>query len=420
MRKTPVALMLMSLPCVVAAAPVDYTVSVATDSNAMAAMFGGGNSSGFSLGGLMSKMMGKNMQGPQRSLYLELTSPGKVSDFKASHDIPSGLKMGPTLLLALPEEIQAVPDNTPDERDDEPQPREKMEKPKGRLLIYWGCGDKVGPGQPKVIDFAKLASGSDMAEMVKRMQAMSPGMMAALNEQAKPRGTRAHWPNRFQNTEVPGDGSLVGQHVLKGNFFGDIGFDLKPENDFLAPAEVALKDGMLGMTMTVGWKPIPNAVGYALTAFASNGDNDMVLWSSSEVDNGGINLLDYIPTPELRRLQSKKVVMPASATECRIAAPIFNANASPMLSFIAWGQDVTQSGGDRKNPWKVKVRYKSTGFLMLNSDQHRGHGAAASDGGRDYSSPGGRSYSSAAPAPSAPADDAKRLIKDKLKGFFGL
>ena len=25
------------------------------------------------------------------------------------------------------------------------------------LLLYWGCGAKAGPGQPVVIDFAKVA-----------------------------------------------------------------------------------------------------------------------------------------------------------------------------------------------------------------------------------------------------------------------
>lgn len=415
MRIRPLALLLTGMSSLTMAAPVDYQVSVATDSNSMAAMLGGG---GMNLGGLMSRIMGgKNMSGPQRSLSLQLSSPGKVTDFKASHDIPSGLNMGPTLLLAVPEPVEA-PTETDDDRDEPDRPQEKAEKPKGRLLIYWGCSDKVGPGQPKIIDFARMASG-DMADMVKRFQAMSPAALAALSQPAKAAGTQAYWPNRFQNTEVPDNGSLVGQHVLKGNFFSDIGFDLAPENDFLAPAELSLKDGVLGTTLTLGWKPIPNAIGYAAVAMANNGDNDMVLWSSSAVDNGGINLLDYIATPELRRLQQKKVVLPATASECKIAAPIFNANAHPMVNFIAWGSDVTQTGGDRKNPWKLKVRYKSTALLMLNNDQVRGQAAAAEGetGGRDYSSPG-RSYSSQ--QPSSPVDDATRMLKNRLKGFFGL
>src|SRR3546814_5182822 len=34
-----------------------------------------------------------------------------------------------------------------------------FERPKGRMLLYWGCGATPGPGQPVVIDFSKLAAG---------------------------------------------------------------------------------------------------------------------------------------------------------------------------------------------------------------------------------------------------------------------
>src|SRR3546814_3736152 len=34
-----------------------------------------------------------------------------------------------------------------------------FERPKGRMLLFWGCGAKPGPGQPVVIDFSKLAAG---------------------------------------------------------------------------------------------------------------------------------------------------------------------------------------------------------------------------------------------------------------------
>ena len=44
------------------------------------------------------------------------------------------------------------------------------ERPKGRMLIYWGCGEHVGAGQPTVIDFSKLAAGQ-----------VPPGMAAMAN-----------------------------------------------------------------------------------------------------------------------------------------------------------------------------------------------------------------------------------------------
>src|SRR3546814_15549104 len=33
-----------------------------------------------------------------------------------------------------------------------------FERPKGRMLLFWGCGAKPGQGQPVVIDFSKLRS----------------------------------------------------------------------------------------------------------------------------------------------------------------------------------------------------------------------------------------------------------------------
>ena len=35
----------------------------------------------------------------------------------------------------------------------------EFQRPKGRILIYWGCGEHAGPGQPTVIDFATMKPG---------------------------------------------------------------------------------------------------------------------------------------------------------------------------------------------------------------------------------------------------------------------
>ena len=31
--------------------------------------------------------------------------------------------------------------------------------PRGRLLLFWGCGERAPAGQPVILDFAKLARG---------------------------------------------------------------------------------------------------------------------------------------------------------------------------------------------------------------------------------------------------------------------
>ena len=34
-----------------------------------------------------------------------------------------------------------------------------MQRPKGRLLLFWGCGETARAGQPVIIDFARVAQG---------------------------------------------------------------------------------------------------------------------------------------------------------------------------------------------------------------------------------------------------------------------
>ena len=79
-----------------------------------------------------------------------------------NHLIPPGLQMGPSLPLVTPPAAKPV-------KETYGMPP-GYEKPKGRMLIYWGCGEHVGAGQPTVIDFAKLAAGQ-----------VPPGMAAMAN-----------------------------------------------------------------------------------------------------------------------------------------------------------------------------------------------------------------------------------------------
>ena len=96
----------------------------------------------------MGGLMPPGMQGGKK-MKLELGSSQQASgDAHAAHAIPAGLAMGQSLPLLTPR-IERAPKS---ERDEEPG----FEQPKGRMLIYWGCGESVRPGQPVIIDFASL------------------------------------------------------------------------------------------------------------------------------------------------------------------------------------------------------------------------------------------------------------------------
>jgi len=57
----------------------------------------------------------------------------------------------------------------------------------------------------------------------------------------------------------------------------------------------------------VKWKPIPTATGYFATAMGQGEDrNDMVTWSSSEVQEMGHALMDYIPPAASRALDTRE------------------------------------------------------------------------------------------------------------------
>ena len=122
-----------------------YWVSVATQNMSIPGMPQEGMS------GLQGMIVGKMAGvGPKKSLLLQLNSPRALpSGPEATHDIPPGLNMGKTLPLLIPEREKPV-------RGGE-EPERKMEKPKVRMLLYWGCSEAVRPGQPKVLDTEKMS-----------------------------------------------------------------------------------------------------------------------------------------------------------------------------------------------------------------------------------------------------------------------
>src|SRR3546814_15184624 len=79
-----------------------------------------------------------------------------------------------------------------------------FERPKGRMLLYWGCGATPGPGQPVVIDFSKLAAGQMPPDLftttIPRIR-----KVAASN-----RASYSAWPNAKSSNKPTKDSSLLG------------------------------------------------------------------------------------------------------------------------------------------------------------------------------------------------------------------
>lgn len=289
----------------------------------------------------------------QHDLLLQLgstrTPTGTAS---ADHLPPAGLKAGDRLPLAGVQRSQAT----------ESSPREELPRDTPRLVVYYGCGEAARApityqlGQDGGRQFAAMVA----AHRVVGQRPPSPATSRSYGE----------WPNSRGRSQRP-SGSLVGEHVVRGNYTPDIRFSLNANQDFLAPLHVTGTGGTGARRLQ--WNAIPNAKGYLLYAFGQNKAGDMVVWSSSDVPSFPLHIPELLAPADLSRLQTAKVVLPASATSCTIPAAMTAAAPEAMLRAIAFGGETNMMfpprPADRRLPWKVesvvKVRYNSTAGLML-------------------------------------------------------
>ncbi len=334
-----------------------YWMSVATSSQnipgmpaemaGMASLFGGG--SGF---------------GPKRDLTLQLESPQTPSAVpEAFHDIPPGQNMGKSLPLVTPKIEKA-------QRTEKEYKPGTKEMPKVRMLYYWGCGDTIGAGQPRIFDSEK----SRPEDMAKIFKGRAPTVQTPPS--ARSGWTYGEWPNAEERTNVPKDASLVGSHAIRGNYTVDIPFTLDAKRDFMAPVEFTSTKGTPSGATKLEWKSVPTAIGYFATAVGSDGKGgDMIMWSASEVPENGMALMDYLTPGDVSRFIKDKVIMDPSRTSCTVP-PIFKNAQGAMVQFIAYGEQLDLVHPPKpKDPkvlwqpeWSVKVRLKSTSMTPLGMD----------------------------------------------------
>lgn len=408
--RIPAAAVLLAVPALafaqqqVVKPPVaHYWVSVDTAAGMTMPGMGG-------MGGFMAGMMGGPGQSGRR-VVLELGTQRPPADGpRADHYIPSGMNMGASLPLVTPR--QTKPD--PVERD-LPQ---GMEPPKGRLLLYWGCGDSARPGQPVVLDYASAMQGQGPKLVSRRISAPrgpSPGTAR----------TYGDWPNQQDSKAVPASASLKGDHQIKGNYTPDIQFSLGEGQDFMDRVELATAQRGAG-AVNVSWSPVGNATGYFATVFGSDG-TDTIMWTSSDVQEMGGALMNFVPPREVERLIRERVVLAPSVTECAVPAEVVKrSGGSPFFNFIAYGPEANFVHPPRpKDPkqaweqlWAVKVRFKSTASTLLGDMGGGGGGRPARTQAPAGESGGEQASGEPAQKPAAGPDPVKEGI-NILRGIFG-
>lgn len=372
--------------------------------SALGGMFGGGAG-----GGAQNRFGNTQSMAAGRWVDVTLYTRNNPQLAEAQQAVPPGF-MSPPLKLQSPKETRGAPPDPSDERTVEPE----QERPKGKMLLYWGCGETVRPGQPVVVDFA-TASAADLARAFQSRRATQRGTHSATG--------RPVWPSPADARIVPPPASLVGEHAFSGQGVPDgFRFQIPPAQDLMAP--ISLKQQKLGSGATLlEWQSVPTARAYFASAMGARGQNEMVVWSSSDVPDMGFGLLDYQTNGAVDRWLGERVLLAPQTTRCAVPKGVFP-DEGAMLRMIAFGNELNLAQpprpADPKQPWEpvwaVKVRVKSVAMAMLGMDMPDMGGGRMSGGGQPRpSAPPPEQGSGEQPqqAPKMPG------VADVLKGILG-
>ncbi len=388
--------------------------------NMMGAAAQGGSSGGLfgALGGLArgaagSVTGGGNTFGQTRSMgfgggrYVDVSvyTNKNRSLAEATQSIPSVMNLGESLKLVAPIPEKPVPSgpSTVDEKPYEPS----YEKPKGKMSIYWGCGETIRPGQPRTLD----AATARIEDFGKFFVARGSTTKGARSEPGHPA-----WPNKQDDRQVPEGASLVGQHTFVGNGIPEsFKVTLGAAQDIMPPIQLSQTKNDGGVNLE--WQTIPHARGYFIAVMGGKSDGDSgeaIFWTSSELPDTGFGLLDYQSNTNIDKWIGEKVILPATATKCAVPKGIFPDGAGGMLRMIAYGSEAYFAYPPRPTDpkiawepdWQTKVRVKSTVFSML----------GGMDGGENRRR--GRGNQEAKPE-AEKKEEKKSNPVELLKGLFG-
>ena len=326
---------------------------------------------------------------------------------EAMQAVPAGTQLAPTLKLMSPQQQKGPPPRPDDDTVDQPE----YERPKGKMLLYWGCGETVRAGQPRVVDFA-TAAPADFQKFFVARRATQRGAHSSVG--------RPHWPSRDDTRLVPDGASLVGEHGFSGQGVPEgFRFSIPATQDLMPPIELAQRDA--GGAMQLEWKPLPTARAYFIAAMGARdgrGEAEMVFWTSSEQPDTGMGLTDYQTNAAVDRWLKDKVLLEPSVSRCAVPKGIFGEGA--MLRMIAYGNELNLAHPPRPSDpkiawepqWAVKVRVKSVASTMLGMDMNE------MMGGRGQR--GGQAEREETEQEAAKTDEGKKPgALDVLRGIFG-
>ena len=334
-----------------------YTIDAGTTSG-MAAMAAGGGGVGSVLGAL-----GGGGNQVVHELYLRLGSTrAPTGEARGDHFMPAGARLGQSVPLETPRSV-----STP--RGESTSQPGQMQMPEGRLLLFWGCGEHAGPGQPVVIDFARMARG----EVPPGLYANFANLPEAWSVNSGNSRTYGEWPNSRDSKRVEANSSLLGAHRIASSYAPEIAFDLA--DDFMPALRPATRD-MASGAVNLSWNGLDKATGYYAWVMATNPEGnsrDMVWWTSSSKQAFGGPMSDWISPAAARQLIADGTVMPPSQTNCAIPAEVRQAGGPMMMTqLFAYGPQANFSYPERPRnapaswepEWIARVRFRANSMVM--------------------------------------------------------
>lgn len=275
---------------------------------------------------------------------------------EAQQAVPAAFMEAP-LKLQAPRDVRTSPP-----ADDDKVIEPDYERPKGRLLLYWGCGASVRAGQPKVLDMAS-ASAADLARFFVSRRATQRGAHSAPG--------RPVWPSPADARMVPDNASLVGEHRLSGAGVPEgFRFQIPAAQDVMPALQVQQVDQ--GGATDLAWTALPTARAYFIAGMGAAKQDEMVIWTSSEVPEVGFGLIDYQTNAAVDRWLNEKVLLAPATTRCTVPQGVFPGQGG-MLRAIAYGNELNLAHPPRpadpkatwEPVWAAKVRVKSVATVML-------------------------------------------------------
>lgn len=344
-----------------------YWMSAASQSG-----FGMSPGAAASSGDMMRMAMGGG-GGPMKLLDLDLGSKlPPAGPPTADHAIPSGMNMGASLPLRTPSRPKPVKPGQTDE---------DYERPEGRVLIFWGCGETARAGQPVVIDFAKMAAGQMPPNLFggERVRIARPPSQSGWP-------TYGRWPNDDRangSRNVPANASLLGAHKVTGNYVPSIDFSL--QQDWMQGVNLRQAAAASG-AVTLSWNAVPGATAHFAQMIGGKDDggtSTMVFWTSADSQTFFSGLSDYIAPSEAARLVGKKQLMPPGQTSCAIPKEVIAASEGGLIGLTSHGPEVNLVHPTRpKDPkvdwvqeWTLKARFVSRAGSIVGMEDMPGSGS---------------------------------------------